>query len=111
MSVAISEHKSVFTTFWKSGVHDRESTARIVYSVLVFQLSNSSKSTVVFRNNPNCHSEHNAVIFLREKLQENSLPSQAITWLVNYSPCRNCSETINEFIKEARTSFGVHHQG
>ena len=111
MSVAISEHKNVFTTFWNSGVHDGESTARIVYSVLVFQLSTNSKSTVVFRNNPNCHSEHKAVIFLLEKLRENSLPSQAITWLVNYSPCRNCSETINEFIKEARTSFGVHHQG
>ena len=75
MSVAISEHKSVFTTFWKSGVHGVKWTAGVVYSVLVFQLDNNSKSTIVFRNNPYCHSEHNAVIFLREKLQENSLPS------------------------------------
>ena len=107
MPEAIHKYLNVFTTFWKSGVHEVKWTARLVYSVLVFQLGNNSKSTVVFRNRNKRHSEQNAIIFLREKLQENSLPSQTITWFVNYSPCRNCSERINEFIKEARTSFGV----
>ena len=109
MPEAIHEQftENVFTTFWNSGQHEKKWAGGVVYSVLMFQLSNYSKSTEVFKNQRKHHSEYNAITFLREKLREMSLPSQTIRWFVNYSPCRNCSDTINEFIREARTVYDV----
>ena len=109
MPEAIYEHPkdTVFTTFWNSGLHEKKWTGGVVYSVLMFQLSNYSKYTAVFENERKHHSEENAITFLREKLREISLPSQTIRWFVNYSPCRKCSDAINEFIREARTDYHV----
>ena len=109
MPEAIYKHPKdkVFTTFWNSGLHEKKWAGGVVYSVLMFQLSNYSKSTPVFKNKIKHHSEENAITFLREKLREMSLPSQTIRWFVNYSPCRKCSDTINEFIREARTDYHV----
>lgn len=109
MPEVIHEHSKdkVFTTFWNSRQHEKKWAGGVVYSVLMFQLSNYSKSTPVFKNERKHHSEENIITFLREKLREMSLPSQTIRWFVNYSPCRKCSDTINEFIREARTDYHV----
>ena len=104
-----SEGRTIFTTFLNSGLHGAV-WPKDVYSVIGFTefCNNPLQLTcvAVIKNNSDCHSEQNAISSLRQKLRQRCLPSQTLRWFINYSPCRNCSDEIIQFIQEART-FGV----
>ena len=103
------DENTIFTAFFNSGLHGAV-WPKQVYSVIGFKSRINLQQqtyTHTVKNDTHCHSEENAITFLRQKLQQHSLPSQTIRWFINYSPCRNCSNEINRFIRDARTVFGV----
>jgi hypothetical protein len=103
--------ETIFEKYWYSGLHYwPKPYVESVYSVISVEVTVNGfiqPDIVTEKNFNGVHSEVNAIRRLQEIMKTGLLPSQTQVWYINFSPCRDCSDQLANFLTQAKNDDNV----
>ena len=108
----VDNAQEIFRTLYESGLHKRNNNGKwvnwpqITYCLLRINIGDNEFRVKTTKSDEGVHAEIKALNVIKLNLNQNE--DELITIFMNYSPCRECAETLKEFVEQNGYGIRLH---